>query len=431
MLLKTTIKSWVMNFMASDTKRSLMRGKAFWQERIAGEPTHVKYFHQVDDPYSHLVVHHLDKLMSDYDLPFEVNLVSAPSVLFQGDASRFAQWALDDASQIAEFYSVTFPEDAKLPSESMVGGANNQLIPFVGTDKFAAEACRVGDALWSGNIEPSAANRESRRSVDAGNKLRARKGHYLGGMFYFCGEWYWGLDRLHYLEDRLQTLGFSRNSGPSLPAPQIQKADGLNAENLKLEYFPSLRSPYSAIGHARVLDLVERSGVNLVIRPVMPMMMRGVPAPFSKQSYIVSDTAREAKHFNVPFGNIVDPFGEPVKKAFSLFPWATRQGKAQEFVTEYLSAAWAKGVDITTDLGLRQVVEAAGLSWSEALLNFQNDEWEKMLDENVNDMLAAGLWGVPSFRITGGNTEQSYACWGQDRIWRVEEEIVRRNSNQK
>jgi 2-hydroxychromene-2-carboxylate isomerase len=41
-------------------------------------------------------------------------------------------------------------------------------------------------------------------------------------------------------------------------------------------------------------------------------------------------------------------------------------------------------------------------------------------------MLTAGLWGVPSFRVSGGNESDSFACWGQDRIWRVEDEIVRR-----
>jgi len=45
-------------------------------------------------------------------------------------------------------------------------------------------------------------------------------------------------------------------------------------------------------------------------------------------------------------------------------------------------------------------------------------------------MLEAGLWGVPSFRVSGGSKgTEPYCCWGQDRIWRVENEIVNRIQN--
>ena len=53
-------------------------------------------------------------------------------------------------------------------------------------------------------------------------------------------------------------------------------------------------------------------------------------------------------------------------------------------------------------------------------------DWAALLDGNLNAMLDAGLWGVPSFRVTGGTEEDAYACWGQDRIWRVENEIAKR-----
>jgi 2-hydroxychromene-2-carboxylate isomerase len=52
--------------------------------------------------------------------------------------------------------------------------------------------------------------------------------------------------------------------------------------------------------------------------------------------------------------------------------------------------------------------------------------WDAVLDDNLQAMLTAGLWGVPSFRVTGGRDEAAFACWGQDRIWRIEAEIARR-----
>ena len=66
------------------------------------------------------------------------------------------------------------------------------------------------------------------------------------------------------------------------------------------------------------------------------------------------------------------------------------------------------------------------IDWSELQQSAQGTDWEAVLEDNLSDMLAAGLWGVPSFRVTGGNEDTAFACWGQDRIWRVENEIARR-----
>lgn len=214
-----------------------------------------------------------------------------------------------------------------------------------------------------------------------------------------------------------------------MPEPTPADTSGLAAGDVLLEYFPSLRSPYTAVGHPQVLDLIARSGVTVEVRPVMPMLMRGVPAPRTKQRYIILDAGREARARRVPFGRIVDPFGEPVKRAFALFPGALALGKAMDFVTAYLSAAWADGVDITTDDGLQRVAAAAGIDWAALNAACDGTDWEPLLEDNLQRMLAAGLWGVPSFRVTGGTgseADQPYACWGQDRIWRVENEIARR-----
>jgi hypothetical protein len=34
---------------------------------------------------------------------------------------------------------------------------------------------------------------------------------------------------------------------------------------------------------------------------------------------------------------------------------------------------------------------------------------------------------VPSFRVSGGSLPGAMNCWGQDRIWRVEAEIIDRS----
>ena len=370
------IKQKLMGFMISD----FMRTMAHTRGRLTrGKRPTVLYFHQADDPYSHMANQKLAALKDRYTVDFVTYPVSMPEAEFQGDSSRFQDWALKDAMSIAPFYGVELPDDfGESPSEQ----------------------------------------------TEAGDRLREQLGHYLSGTFYFEGEWYWGLDRLHHLEQRLINAGMSRSPGTlCVPRPVPESATGAGAEHITLEYFPSLRSPYTAISFDRTIDLVRRSGVTLRLRPVMPMIMRGIPAPPAKQKYIITDTKREADYYGVPFGKIVDPFGEPVKRAFALFPYMEEIGRGVEYCSNYLKGAWADGIDITTEAGLKSIVLNSGGDWETAIN--RRDDWQSILDANVADMLNHGLWGVPSFRVSD-STDNDFSCWGQDRLWRVETEISRR-----
>jgi 2-hydroxychromene-2-carboxylate isomerase len=50
------------------------------------------------------------------------------------------------------------------------------------------------------------------------------------------------------------------------------------------------------------------------------------------------------------------------------------------------------------------------------------------MEANVQDMLAAGSWGVPTLRLMASAGDPPFIVWGQDRIWLIEEEIIRRLS---
>ena len=96
------------------------------------------------------------------------------------------------------------------------------------------------------------------------------------------------------------------------------------------------------------------------------------------------------------------------------------------FVTAYLNAAWFDGIDIAKEKGLRVVIENAGLDWQAVKDASQALNWERQLSDNLAALTQENLWGVPSFRVSGGNNQEPYSCWGQDRIWRVATEISRR-----
>ena len=381
----------VMEFIASDARRQITRIRGRLARR--GQPT-IHYFHQVDDPHSHLAVQKIDALANRYKVRFRFHLVQNPTDHEQGDASRFPVWALRDARAVASDYGTELPQNVNQIESHQVKHAESYLSRYLADSDFSREAVAIGHRLWSGDpIEELPAT----NAAAEGSALRTKLGHWLSATFYFEGEWYWGVDRLVHLENRLRDMGLSNNPGGiCVPRPTPEPLDNKNASAVTLEFFPSLRSPYTAISFERVIALAQRTRVKLELRPVMPMMMRGVPAPRVKQLYIMTDTKREADYYGQKFGPVVDPFGEPVKRAFALLPFMTEQGLSIDYCANYLRAAWSEGVDITTERGLKQVVEETGANWQAAKNQLANSVWEPLLEDNVSDMLAAGLWGVPS-----------------------------------
>ena len=421
--------------------RAARRWLAERRRRLSGEPHRVLYFHQPDDPYGQLAAQTLPAFLARYDVELVPHLVGPPSDAAAPERERLAAFARRDAADVAPGYGLAFPADARDPSPECVELASRTLAATVAAGSFAAEAARIGAALWSGDRERQLAlAREvgvtdavtSRALAAEGSRLRERLGHYLGAMFFYGGEWYWGVDRLSHLERRLQALGRLRPgaaSGPIAPRPDPARdlpSAPASRERLALEVYPSLRSPYTAIVMDRVLALPERLPVELVWRPVLPMVMRGLPVPSEKQLYITLDTKREAEDAGVAFGRVCDPVGRPVERCFSLWPWAKERGLGPELLRSFTRAAFAEGVDTGSDAGLRLVVERAGLAWQEARSHLDREGWRDELEANRKQLFALGLWGVPSFRVLGHGGEPDYATWGQDRLWRIEQEIRRR-----
>ncbi|MFP6835661.1 MAG: DsbA family protein [Pseudomonadales bacterium] len=420
--------------MTSPLRRSASHASGMARRVMSRQPPTIEYFHQPDDPYSHLAVQRLQCLGRRYVVRIRPHLVSAPAAAYIGDSERYPAWAVRDVQDIAPHLDLDFPAASDPITPDRLQTFRQKLAAMLTSEDFATQASELGQAFWSGDSlgdESGLSLAEAEDLIQQADDLRTRLGHYGGAMFYFEGEWYWGVDRLRHLEARLRKMNLchdpsSASSASCAPEPRFESATGANAENVTVEFFPSLRSPYTAISYARVIDLVKRSGARLKLRPVMPMMMRGIPAPRAKGAYIMSDARREADFAGVRFGRIVDPFGEPIKLAFSLYPWACEHGKAVEYLGAYLNAAFSNGVNITSEKGLQHVTESIGLNWQQGRQFLGSNGWEAEIEANVSAMLADGLWGVPSFKVYAEDAGNAYTTWGQDRLWRVESEIARR-----
>ena len=421
-------------------ERLQKRRVKFERQRCRANARHrVEFFYQIDDSYSYLAAQLLKPLLERYDIELACYLVSAPEGKNAPEPELLSSLSSYDASCIAPYYGLSFP---RLKSSSAYRLDRNladlalAILAAQNSSGFINCAAEVGKALWAADkaaLESLAAQYgiasadEIAAQLKAGNARRKQLGHYSGAMFYYAGEWYWGVDRLHYLETRLQTLGAEHSPEKTLlaPRPDIEVSPLKDNGSLRLEVYLSLRSPYTAICFDRAVKLARDTGVELVLCPVLPMVMRGVPVTKEKGLYIFSDAAREANEAAVSFGKFYDPVGEPVRRCYALYSWASSQGKGAELLSSFLRCAFAEGINTNTDKGLRTVVEQAGLDWQQAVGILDQSGWQTILEENRQTMYAAGLWGVPSFRLTDKGGEEILALWGQDRLWLIAREIQR------
>ncbi len=405
------------------------------RERVKSrEPHRLEYFHQVDDPYSHLAAQALAPLLQRYDVELVPWLVPGPRGANLPEPDLLPALSRYDAALVAPHYGLHYPPDTPAPPPALCAQAQ-RILGAVGAGQFPAAAVAVGEALVAGDEAALSAlaerygalgEQEAQAALARGEARRSELKHYSGAMFRYGGVWYWGVDRLYHLERRWQALGLGAPGDDLFPRPPIEAGQYKANGSLTLEFYASLRSPYTASIFDRTVELAERTGVRLDLKPVLPMVMRGVSATREKGLYIFFDAIREARTRGMEeFGKFYDPIGDPVRRCYSLYGWARERGRHVNLISAFLRAAFSEGINTNRDRGLRHVVEEAGLSWREAQAVIGNEEWLAELEANRWAMYAFGSWGVPTFRLLDARGNTIVWAWGQDRLWLVAREIQR------
>ena len=419
------LRSIITSLITSENLHHKKRQFFELKRAILGRAHDIHFFYQADDPYSHLVSQILKDLNRSYDVNIHIHIVDKPKDNVVPMRKSLERFAINDASLIAPYHNLEFRESFQIPEKSDLLIAQKMLSA---SENKVSDIFHISKNLWEGNINELsyklASDNEYLKTIQVGNNKRKKMGHYLGAMFYYAGEWYWGLDRLPYMLERLDKLKL-RKKEASLEAKFINNADlrGGDFSNISIEFFVSLRSPYSYLALPEIIELKNKFNINTVIRPVLPMVMRGLPVPREKVMYIVKDAKREASRIGIPFGKIFDPLGKAIKRGYSLLPYAKKMQRDAEYLFEFSKLAWSKGRDMKETNNLKTAIENASLDWNEACDYLDSDEWKPFVEENRKQLVQSDLWGVPSFRITDQKDKELFKSWGRDRLWLLTHEI--------
>ena len=428
------VRNHVMNSFSSFEAFQQIRKQTESARQAANRPHEVLYFHKVDDPYSHLTIQCLEQLKSSYEITLKFILVGEENLDAVHEPSLYNIYCLQDVKRIAPFYNINFQAN-EYPAKELVDLANS-ILTAVQPEDLIEISTKISSALWQGDAAALdalsssyfATKAEVKEHLIQGNKIRDDKDYYFGSAFYYEKELYWGVDRLPHLEERLADLGAKKLHenqnicSLELNAPKDFKSD----QKLNLYYYPSLNSPYTFVSTKRVQQMREDYPVNLITKPVLPMLMRMMTIPGFKAKYIISDAAREGRRHNHEMKSIYSPIGKPARKSYSLFPIIDEAGKGFEYIEALLKASFQDGINIGDESFLQNVVTDLGLDWQLIKKDLNTKRWKKILNDNVEDMYAGNCWGVPSFKITDQDGGNPFYVWGQDRMWLLKEEIFKR-----
>ena len=393
--------------------------------KVKQAPARVDFYHDPSDALSYLAAQALDRLVKTYNVDFEVIAVSPPASDVNPEPAMRVANAARDAIELAQYWDIEFP-GKKTPDPNVVKKAGAILSRKRSAPDQLAAVLQSCDAMWRNDQKLLFAatgrwGNESQVSTDptlnAGYARLRKAGHYYGGAFNYRGQWYMGIDRLHYLEAAIaadlgrSVVGVLTRRTES--APQL-----LSKQPLTAEMWFSFRSPYSYLALLRI-EATLGAGIPLRLRPIAPMVQRGAQLVPAKRSYILLDAAREAARQGVEFGNICDPLGKGIDHCLGIAKWADSRSAADAmaFAQSAMRGIWSEGRDMADYVDLRFVVERAGLPWDEAKNAALDTKAMSWATEAASDLAVFGLWGVPSVKIG------DLTVWGQDRLdlvqWRI------------
>ena len=427
--MKRKLLSLYLTIIFARQYRTTRRFLAELKRRLTFKPHVISVFLQIDDPYSYLLSHYLPLVASQYkNLEFRYYLCQALRHEYMPAPDMLTEYASMECELLAREFGLPFLDKGEAP----VVEHRRDLLDFLadeqGEEDFKESFCQALSVYWRGDAEgvqrllgrPQPSRPDTNILVSQNQLLLRKLGHYDTATMHYAGEWYWGVDRLHYLTSRLDGLGLNRWPEQNADLASLEQARTLTlpaavpgaAEKLPaLEMFFSFRSPYSYLALQRTFDTADAFGIRLEVRPVLPMVMRGMAVPTKKLLYIAKDACREAERLEIPFGKVVDPVGRGAERCIAAFYYAKTQGRERDFLLTASKAIWSQGIDVAEDEGMEFVAERSGLFWPDVKAALTLDDWREGAEVNRKVMTEAGVWGVPSFKIG------DLALWGQDRDW--------------
>jgi 2-hydroxychromene-2-carboxylate isomerase len=185
-----------------------------------------------------------------------------------------------------------------------------------------------------------------------------------------------------------------------------------------LDYFVTLHSPWSYLGHQAFLDMAARHGAQVRVRPVrifdlfaevgaLPLAQR----PPTRQSYRLIELQRVREQRGLPLNLRPKFYPCDISLADRVSIALIGHGHAPHtYMSAAYAALWVHDADLADAGTLAALLQAQGLDADAILKTAGEDRVGAIYRDNTRAAIDAGLPGLP------GYVRQGEPFWGQDRI---------------
>jgi len=418
------IKRIMIKWLSSSIRKSLLDFRYFHLAIFLKRPPKAHVFLALNDPHSLILIQILPYLIKHFDIEFELHLISESLSDDTLDPKKWRHWSLHDANMLAKHLQLNAID--KLPDQqSLITGQQLWQIQR----RTLKDACDIFCQTWYGEFtEHFQSSTPVINSQFKNQSSLISMGHFLPSTIFYCGEWFLGVERLEHFKNKLVQLQLQKSVSAvfgkisslrmnNFTVVEKDKNKVAFADKAPIIAYISLRSPYSYLGFMQVLKMSKHYNIPLILKPVLPLMMRNLPVSKNKMRYIFLDSIREAKLKKIPFDKFLDPLGQGVINCYQLFSYAQQQNKAEAFMEKMFTAVYVNGIDLTSVNNLQDFCKQLDFDYQVALAFDQNNPWKEWSDKNLSELESLDLWGVPCF------VYENTKVWGQDRLWQIEQSI--------
>ncbi len=209
------LRSWLLNLYLDYRYVELQRSIAELRRKLTGKPHLVSVFLQLDDPYSYLLSFYLPQFAEHYAVVVKIYLAQTLGNEYTPQPAMLAEYAVRDCQLMARELGIPFLDKGTAPAVEHRRALLDALANEHESENFPETMRAALSAYWRGDTE--GVNRFIGHGKATASGLIAKNqalleslGHYNCATLHYAGEWYWGVDRLHYLTARLDALGLNK-----------------------------------------------------------------------------------------------------------------------------------------------------------------------------------------------------------------------------
>jgi 2-hydroxychromene-2-carboxylate isomerase len=193
-----------------------------------------------------------------------------------------------------------------------------------------------------------------------------------------------------------------------------------------IDYYFTLASPWSYLGHARFIDIAHRHGAEVNFLPVRfgPVFAETGGLPLPKRA-----PARQRYRF-VEMQRWREKLGLPLNLRPKFWPFAAEQadrvvialveeGRDPEgYVRRAFAGVWANEQNLGDEAVLGRILRESGHDPIRTLKEARSDRVAQRYADTITRTIAADVFGAPSYVLDGE------VFWGQDRLGLLDDALA-------